>query len=627
MLTIEFILPYKQLGKTVDQFIESTTFDEPIRFIQIAKKHSELASTDLKGDILIARGLTVTYLNNLLKDSFIVVGLPMSGYDILRAIQEGTKRVPNAKRVGLCVTQTIIDEFLNYKLEIGIEVQTYPIGVDTHFCDIEGEIRRDGIDFIIGGDCICEEANDNGIPGFVIQVGRESIRNAVEQALNLYHAKRDQLLRDSRIETVLETIDEGIISCDANKCITLCNNSAQEIIGIPYNEVIGKKLSSIEALFDRPPFETLKEPEKQNIMTLSGTEVVVNRSPVLVDDVFVAGVISIQRVSNFQNLEPRLKQYQRRGLTATYTFRDIIGESRAITEVKQLGLNFAKVNSNVLIVGDTGTGKEMFAQSIHNASSRKDKPFVAVNCAAFPDSILESELFGYVEGAFTGAKKSGKAGIFELADTGTIFLDEISEMSLALQGRILRVIEERKIMRIGDDKLIPVDIRVIVATNKNLPKLVEENRFRKDLYYRLNVLCISLPSLRERISDIPLLMNHFMLHFDSETGLVRHMLDPEIFPILQAYPWKGNIRQLRNLCERLSTSKFESIIRKADILQFLDRDSENIDQLPSQIQNSAERDRILESLRRHDGNRSRVAEELKMARSTLYRKMMLYGLQ
>ncbi|HKM08575.1 MAG TPA: sigma 54-interacting transcriptional regulator, partial [Sphaerochaeta sp.] len=280
----------------------------------------------------------------------------------------------------------------------------------------------------------------------------------------------------------------------------------------------------------------------------------------------------------------------------------------------------------ILLVGETGTGKELFAQSIHRASTRLHGPFVAINCAALPESLLESELFGYVGGAFTGASKNGKMGLFELAHGGTLFLDEVSEMSPLLQGRLLRVIEEREIMRIGHDTVIPVDIRIIAATNRDIEEQVAQNKFRKDLFYRLDVLRLNIPPLRKRDKDSLVLMKHFLRQFDERNGKTLHMFDPQVLPIILNHPWDGNIRQLRNLCERISVVVTGTVVSPQDLLTCLGRGSECPQRLDIHEQQS-ECAQIAQTLKNTNNNKSEAARALGMDRSTLYRKLRLYGIQ
>ena len=236
-----------------------------------------------------------------------------------------------------------------------------------------------------------------------------------------------------------------------------------------------------------------------------------------------------------------------KGHVAKYNFDDIIGDSLQITKIKDIAKKMSKTNAAVLITGESGTGKELFAHSIHNYSERKDSPFVVINCAAIPENLLESELFGYEEGAFTGAKKGGKIGLFEFAHMGTLFLDEIEGMSPSLQIKLLRVIQEKEIMKIGGDKVIKIDVRLIAATNENLKSLMKEGKFRKDLYYRINTLPIIIPPLRERKEDISLLMNKFIKEIGGEFIFSKRAKEAFDF-----YNWEGNIREMKNYAEFFS---------------------------------------------------------------------------
>ena len=236
------------------------------------------------------------------------------------------------------------------------------------------------------------------------------------------------------------------------------------------------------------------------------------------------------------------------------------GVSAQIKSTIEIAKKYSRTNSNVLLIGQSGTGKEMFAQSIHNHSLRKEGPFVAVNCAAIPDNLLESELFGYTAGAFTGARKNGKQGYFELAHNGTLFLDEIGEIPLQFQAKLLRAIQEREIMPIGSDKVLSINVRIIAATNKNLEKLVEKEEFREDLLYRLDVLRINIPPLSQRKEDIPILVKKYFLENAPDTDITN-----EAYKALMNYKWNGNIRQLFNICERLSVLKQGETITEKDI--------------------------------------------------------------
>jgi len=320
--------------------------------------------------------------------------------------------------------------------------------------------------------------------------------------------------------------------------------------------------------------------------------------------------------------------------SAHFVFDDLIGSSANFLIAKNLAINAAKSNSNILITGESGTGKELFAQAIHNASNRRNGPFISVNCAAIPKELIGSELFGYVEGAFTGARRGGAQGKFELADKGTIFLDEIGEMPLDMQAVLLRVLEERQITRLGGSYPIPIDVRIISATNKNLWESVTSNQFRLDLYYRLNVVNIEIPPLRDRKEDIPLFIEYFIKNFNQILNKNVIGIKPEALELLKNYHFFGNVRELRNIIERAMNQCNSSYISPEDlpgevlstqISTQLNNYSQNnsigrnIEEKISKLIN--EKETILKLMNKYNGNKTRVAKELGISRVTLYKKL------
>lgn len=327
-----------------------------------------------------------------------------------------------------------------------------------------------------------------------------------------------------------------------------------------------------------------------------------------------------------QKLLDEVKKFQ----YARYNLSDIIGESEAIKKCKTIVNYVAQGISSVLIYGATGTGKELFAQAIHNLSDRRNKPFIAINCGALPSTLIEANLFGYADGSFTGAKKHGNVGVFEAADMGTVFLDEISEMDWDLQAKLLRVLQEREVTRIGSTKPIPVNVRIISSTNKNLSQLIEEKRFREDLYYRINVVELRVPSLKERDGDIPLLTKYFIGKYNPVLGKNIIRVAPEVYDIFQNYPWSGNIRELQNCIEsalnmvraeedtlevhHLPSKFYPSLLNRND---HKGSDEDNL----AAVLREAEKQAILRVLQQERNNRCRAAQRLGISSTTLWRKM------
>ena len=351
--------------------------------------------------------------------------------------------------------------------------------------------------------------------------------------------------RESQLDILLQVTDAGVIGIEPEGNIFLYNDIAEEVIGIREDEIINK--NGIE-LFPQIPFKcvlkSLRSVEEK-LVRINGYDVVASVNPLIHSKKLYGAISIIRKYSDTEKKQHILrKQLIGKGHKAKYSFDDIIGESDALVKCKKIGRRMAKSNSSILITGETGTGKELFAQAIHNTSPRKNYQFVAVNCGAIPENLLESELFGYEEGAFTGAKKGGKSGLFELAHKGTLFLDEITEMSMDLQVKLLRVLEEREIIRIGGNRMIDVDVRIIAATNNNIKNMVKKGEFREDLYYRLNVLPLRIPPLRVRKEDILVLIEEFKKEFKSDFTLTEKAKE-----LLLNYSWNGNVRELRNYVE------------------------------------------------------------------------------
>lgn len=315
---------------------------------------------------------------------------------------------------------------------------------------------------------------------------------------------------------------------------------------------------------------------------------------------------------------------------AIYTFEKIIGKSEEFVRTLEYAKKISDSTSTVLITGESGTGKEVFAQAIHNSSSRRDRVFVAVNCGAIPPNLIESELLGYEEGAFTGAKKGGNAGKFEMADGGTIFLDEIGEMSLETQVRLLRVIEEGIVSRVGSSKQIPVDVRIIAATNKNLKEEVKNGNFRKDLFYRLNVLPLRLPPLRDRKEDIPILVDYYMNRISKKLNKKKFEISKSVMDKFLEYEWPGNIRELENVVELMvNTGRVSEDILRIQKVSIVSKNKtiESSIKFESMKLEDVEKNHIIKVLKSFSGNISLAAKAMGIGRNTLYRKMEKYHIE
>ena len=353
---------------------------------------------------------------------------------------------------------------------------------------------------------------------------------------------------ESQFEILMEILDEGIVGVNERGEVFASNHKLEEITGIPGARALQRPAAEVYPFVPFARCLAERAPQPAQVVSANGVNMNVAVAPVLRGGACIGAFATVQRFSDAENRQNELRsQLLHKGYRAKYTFDDVVGQSPAIRRCITILKKMSLTQLPVLLIGETGTGKELFAHAVHNASPRANGPFVAINCAAMPENLLESELFGYEEGAFTGARKGGKPGLFEFAHKGTLFLDEVEGMSTALQCKLLRVLQEREIMRVGGDRIVSVDVRIVAATNENLDKMVEEGTFRRDLYYRLNTLPVLIPPLREREGDLLLLIDHFRKGIGAS-----FTLSPELERLLLTHQWRGNIRELRNVVEYFS---------------------------------------------------------------------------
>jgi sigma-54 dependent transcriptional regulator, acetoin dehydrogenase operon transcriptional activator AcoR len=395
---------------------------------------------------------------------------------------------------------------------------------------------------------------DNGI-----NLSEKYMKKIIQLSRELIKTNNETLFFNSHLKKVIDGVHDGILAINAQGVITAFNENLESILAISRETAIGRKIEDI--IFDRDLlyFVINGDVEENMLFSTNHYEVVVNRFKIITDHSIVC---TFKDTKKTIEIEKKLKQKMvSQGYVAKYKLNDIIGESREIQQAKQIANKLAKTNLTVLIEGESGTGKELFASAIHTLSERRLGPYLAVNFSALPEDLVEAELFGYEEGSFTGAKKGGKVGLFEQANGGTIFLDEIGDISPKIQARLLRVLQEKEIMRIGGNKIIPVDVRIIAATNCNFVEMINNGKFRVDLYHRLKALYLRLPPLRERLEDLPHLIRHFMIM----NGKEHIQIDEEVLRKLQSYFWEGNIRELKNTIDYMLTVCDGTKIRTSDI--------------------------------------------------------------
>lgn len=442
------------------------------------------------------------------------------------------------------------------------------------------------------------------------------------------------------LDLLLNSTNEAIVVVDQNGDIQMLSDAYAEFLEVDKETVLGKHVTQVIENTRMHQVLITKKPEIAQVQEIKGHNMIATRFPIIrdVEVIGAFGRVLFKDLTELRNLYGRINNMEQELLlykskygqinTAKYTVDDLIGQSPVMKNLKDTVIRIAKGQSNVLILGESGTGKELFAHAIHSASIRRHNPFICLNCGSIPENLLESELFGYVEGSFTGAKKGGKPGIFHMAHRGTLFLDEIGDLPLHMQVKLLRVLQDKEVQKIGSHKKEEIDVRIIAATNRNLYQMVEEESFRSDLFYRLNVINFQIPPLRERIEDIPLLVDFLLDKISLKQGVRVRGLSKKAMERLKSYSWPGNVRELENILERAINfveDNGEIHFRHLEN-KIVERDVSVYSGSLKEMMENMERETIVRALSYNKGRKTATAKSLGISRTTLYEKMEKYGI-
>lgn len=586
------------------------------------KKTQEIANFyyESGAKAFIARGQNFDLIDK--KYNIPVVSVRGTYEEVLVALRAAQKKSKKIAVLGYGSIFRMIQRFQTISGEDFLAVEIKDVN---RIYDLVKEAIKEGVDTFVGGIATKEACDNLGVQHVMLNSDSQSIQIALDQALDLIEIQTERHKNFTLIQTILNTSEDAILGFDQDLQLNFINDKAKNLFKNRSNEMIHNLIFQpeiTEKLY-------LDQSNLQNhLFKIDNSRHLLSIKPLTSNEKIYGVVATIKIGDDLINTEATLRQQlSEKGHVAKMHFNDIIGKSQVITETISWAKRIAISENGILIHGDTGTGKEVFAQSIHNYSSRQSGPFIAINCAALATSILESELFGYEGGSFTGANSEGKLGVFERAHKGTIFLDEIGEISGELQAKLLRVIQEKEIVRVGGNKVIPVDVRIISATNKDLKQMVTDNQFRSDLYYRLSVLELDLPALKDRKGDIPLLVsNYLVLNYPTIT------IEETSLNYFMNFTFEGNIRQLINLVERcvvlsdygkISQYTVEKVCQKE--FNFISATTKPSESLQAE-QNKAEATLISETLQKNLGNRKKTAAELGISTTTLWRKLKKYQL-
>ncbi|MEN6412271.1 MAG: sigma 54-interacting transcriptional regulator [Veillonellales bacterium] len=622
---ILFVAPFAGLEKLAKEVV-AERFADSAPFIQVIKGDLQEGMAVVKQavedgvEVIVSRGGTATLIEKNV--NIPVVHIQVTVMDVLRALRQSGQ---SPGKIGIAGFENIIYGCEDLATLLGITFVEIALQNEAEAPGKIAAAAQNGLELIVGDAISTKLAARAGVKGSLIQSGKEAIYKAINDAGLIARIRREEQEKSELLRTVIDASAEGIIAIDVNERITIFNPMAEKFFQVSHFDAIGNQLQTVIPQFFLPGNDDSAE-KTADIQRVGDKTLAIKHSRIKVNDENIGIIYTFQNVSQLQQLEQNVrKKLHAKGLVAYIKMSDIVGSTPVFNALKRKAMKYALTQSTILITGESGTGKEMLAQSIHNVSRRADGPFVAVNCAALPENLLESELFGYEEGAFTGARKGGRQGLFELAHGGTLFLDEIGEMPLFLQPRILRVLQEKAVMHLGGDSVIPIDVRIIAATNRDLAKLIAENKFRQDLYYRLNILRLHMPPLRERADDIPLLAKQMIKKMNQINGKITG-INLAAREYLKQCDWPGNIRQLANTIERAMLLSGGPAITKQDIMEACDEAGEPAAERAGEKSNKdslamVEQETLLRVLREEEYNYKRAAARLGIHRTTLWRKL------
>lgn len=641
-------------------------------------------------EIILCRGAAETRIMNMVSKAY-VMGVNFSADSTIEILSGYQRLHPHffeqKRRVLLISTKLLSVNVAVLKELFQVEVENLPTKTwfaEHHANEEDLDAYAATFDLVITGTHRVERMTKKGINAFYFPNSeRDTFYNNFMIADIIAKSRRELKEKNAVIQSILDNSFNAILTLNQDGIILRGNGQLKRYFKENGEKLVGKNISDLMPDFNRELLKRLFVEQEEfygEVAQFQDSMLIINGFPIYENGQIISGALNFEELRQIEKIEQRVKsELYNKGRIAKYTFQDIIGESESMKQTKHYAKEFARHSSNILLYGESGTGKELFAQSIHNESACKNGPFVAVNCGALPANLLESELFGYAAGSFTGASKNGKKGLIEQANQGTLFLDEISEMDPLGQVRLLRVLAEHTIVRVGDDKVIPVDVRIIAASNKNLKKLVEEGKFREDLYYRLNVLMLKIPALRERKGDVVRLTEYYLHHFGDLNK--KHIeLTEDAMQAMAEYPWTGNVRQLRNFCERLVIISMTRIVDREFVVRQLNdsffdsvkdssagmvqKNPKQAEQMEAELPETkvverkwsetkqsetkqleteehvvpqppyhsvfskadSEYDRILDALNRAHGNRGTAAEILGISKTSLWRRMKKFNI-
>ncbi|QWA11954.1 sigma 54-interacting transcriptional regulator [Sodalis ligni] len=548
------VSPTNDLTKMVCKI--APEFDCSITLVRgVLDNAAEMArkSLDSHTEIIISRGGTAGYLRNNFND-IPIVSVHTTALNVLRTLLDFNRSAAPGDAAGKIVCFSFGHEIYGLQQVAQAVRCNITNAVFDNFQELENKIilaKEAGAELLLGGQLIPPLAVKYGLRAKVLESEEDSVRIAFNEACNIAGTRRVLTQRNFMLQTILDSVWDGVLVTDTDNHITHMNKRAESIMNVDFSSVLGHKARDVIPNTNVESVLNSKRAEYGELQDIGNATIVTNRVPIIIDSSCRGVVCTFTEAADIKHQEMRLRKPKQTGFAAKYRLEDIVTGHGDMREIIELAAIYAKTDSTVLIQGESGTGKELFAQGIHHASARRDNPFVALNCATIPENLLESELFGYEAGAFTGARSKGKPGLFELADKGTLFLDEMGELPLSFQVKLLRILQEKEVRRVGGDSTLSIDVRIVCATNKNLSQLCASGGFREDLYYRLNILSLDIPPLRARGDDALIIGKRLLarlIHDEQQLAAIYPFMEKTFV----TWPWPGNVRELQSVVERIA---------------------------------------------------------------------------
>ncbi len=637
MAKIAFLIPAEEMIKQAVEVIKTENADVDMKVVTSVNVLDEANLLVKSGvNVIIARGNHASIIRR--ETSIPLVEIILTGQEIAKLIYEAKEILNKPKPIiGIIGFKNMFGAVKPFEEILDVTIKEYLVKLSDELEPAVKKACAENVDMIIGGEIANSYAGKYGIPTLFLKSGEDSLNEAFRIAEKVSYAIELEKKNTAELKTILDYSFNAIIKLNSEGNVIVLNYLAEKILFKRAEDIIGKRITEVFDLLDETLIESVLTQGKMLYSILlqkDNLALIANFAPIIVDEKIEGAILSFQEFKKIQEMEAEIrKEVYSKGYIAKNTFQQIVGESPYMTELKLIAQTYSKYDSPIMITGESGTGKKLFAESIHNESIRRSSPFVTVDCASMPHEVLEKTLYGYID--TSNSHIPTRRGLFEIAHTGTIFFDRITELSMYDQLSLLRVLGEGSIVRFKENKSMPISVRIICSLDKDITQLIRDGKFSEKLYYMLNVLSLNILPLRNRRKDVENLLDYFIDHY-SNMHRKYILLNDGAREIILSYPWPGNVQQLKKFCEKIIILSTKKVLDENYINNCFENYSSiitenkfnNIDNGKTVVvYKNPEASKILELLNTYNGNRSKVAQELNISKTTLWRKIKKYNIE